>query len=391
MAVFRIPLTTEAHQQTWLDDVDLPRLLVEAGATPDVSELRAVDARGTIVPVQWLDSANASAIPGHMRGTLAVEAGVGPLELLVRTGAGLALADDEAVSIKDAGDVLEISTADKPIATYHFNTKDPEVPRPYFHPLIGPTGKVITQMGEIPGQKKAHFHHTALWISHQKFTPEGQLVCNNWQIGKNRTRMKHVKFAKVESGPMAARFVEQLDWLNTKEEPVLAETRMATIPKRPADARVLDFEIVLTGQKIPVTLNKTPYHILAVRVVNAMLPRAGGVILNSEGQKNPKDGTPAKWIDISGKLDDAWQGVALFDHPDNLRHPTPCLQFAGQTIGLSPTHREEYKIEPGKSLKLRYRVLIHAGDADKGKVAAEYERFSKKASSRLGRPREVRV
>ncbi|MGE3803121.1 MAG: PmoA family protein, partial [Gemmataceae bacterium] len=271
-----------------------------------------------------------------------------------------------------------------------YNTKDPEVPRPYFHPLHGPTGKVITQMGEIPGEKKAHFHHTALWISHQKFTPKGEPVCNNWQIGPNRSRMRHVKFDTIQSGPLAARFVEKLDWLNVKgDKTVLAETRTVTVPKRDAAARAIDLEIVLTGQDLPVTLDKTPYHLVAVRVLDAMLPKKGGEILNSEGKKSPPDGTPARWIDIAGKLDDDWQGVALFDHPDNLRHPPPCLQFAGQTIGLSPTHKEPYTIEPGKTLKLKYRVLVHAGNAEAGKVAAEYDAFVKKASSRLGAPLPV--
>jgi len=143
---------------------------------------------------------------------------------------------------------------------------------------------------------------------------------------------------------------------------------------------------VLTAPDQAVTLEKTPYHLIAVRVLDAMLPKNGGVILNSEGKKKPADGQPAKWIDISGKLDGNWQGVALFNHPKNLRHPTPCLQFAEQTIGLAPTHQEAHTIEAGKSIPFRYRVLVHAGDAEAGKVAKEYEAYEKSAQVRIGGP-----
>src|SRR5205814_945919 len=120
---------------------------------------------------------------------------------------------------------------------------------------------------------------------------------------------------------------------------------------------------------LPVTFNRTPYHFLAVRVLDALLPGRGGAITNSAGTQNPPDGVPANWIDISGRLGKAAQGVALFNHPANFRHPTPCLQFARQTIGLSPTHREPYTLAAGQELRLRYRVLVHAGDVKEGGVA----------------------
>jgi hypothetical protein len=317
------------------------------------------------------------------------------VDLFVSLGAADAPADKkpaDELHIKETADALEITVAGKPFVTYRYNTKDPEVPRPYFHPVVGPSGKTITQMGEVPGKKEKHFHHTALWIAHQNFTAKGEPTCDNWQIGKTRSRMEHVKFDKVESGPLAARFIEHLRWLNVKgDKTLLAETRTVTIPKRPAANRVLDIEIVLTAQDLPVTLNKTPYHILAARVLDAMLPAKGGAITNSEGKKNPGDGAPAKWIDISGKLDGEEQGIALFNHPANLRQPTPCLQFAGQTIGLSPTHKEPYTIEPGKQLRLRYRVLIHAGDVTDGKVAEEYAAYEKPGQSRIGGPERISV
>src|SRR5262249_50888049 len=187
-----------------------------------------------------------------------------------------------------------------PFFTYRYNTKDPELPRPIFHPLLGPSGKTITQLGEVPGKRVAHFHHTGLWIAHQNWTAKGQPNLDNWQMNKNCTRIEHVKFDKIESGPLAARFIEKLRWLNAKgDAALLDETRTVTVPKRPAAARVLDIDIVLKCGETPVTFNRTPYHLLALRVLDAMLAKNGGVITNSEGKKKQPDGEHGHWTDIS--------------------------------------------------------------------------------------------
>src|SRR5262249_51092174 len=151
------------------------------------------------------------------------------------------------------------------------------------------------------------------------FTAKGQPNCDNWQIGRpNSSKIEHVRFTQVQSGPLAGRFVEVLHWLNVKGDRVLLEeTRTVTIPRLPAARRLIDIELRLVARDLPITFERTPYHLLAVRVIDALLPGKGGVITNSAGAQNPADGTPASWIDISGRLGESWQGVALFDHPGN--------------------------------------------------------------------------
>ncbi|MFN4257841.1 MAG: PmoA family protein [Gemmataceae bacterium] len=394
--ITRIPLTVTPQAVTWIDDMDLIMLLQQGGCHEVFhgAMLSAQDSQGQPLSAQWLPSATRSAVRGHQRGTL-IMAPTNGARVHVLASAAVAQAEPKhEVEIKKGADVLEVTIAGHPFFTYRYNTKDPELQRPYFHPLIGPSGQTITQLGEVPGQKIKHFHHTALYIAHQNFTAQGEPNCDNWQIGRpNSSKIEHSQFDGIQSGPLAGRFIERLHWLNVKGDKVLlAETRTVTIPKRPADRRVIDVDIVLTAKALPVTLNRTPYHLLALRVLDALLPAKGGAITNAEGQKNPKDGTPSKWIDISGKLDGEEQGAALFDHPKNFRHPTPCLQFAGQTIGLSPTHREPYTIEPGKSLSLKYRVLVHAGNAETGKVAEEYAEFAQpKGGARIGVPERIAI
>lgn len=411
MATFRISFLVAPGAVNWFDDIDLPLVLSHSGGTASFVLFPLAEHTSEAVLLQRLSSPSPSALPSCRCHSLAIDARrlphgqqevcalvavwdrqrpavpikVWPGDISWQLGFEPAeQAKRDEVQIKETADALEITVSGKPFVTYRYNTKDPDLPRPYFHPVLGPSGKTITQLGEIPGKKEAHFHHTALWIAHQNFAAKGQPACDNWQMNKNCTRIEHVKFEAVESGPLAARFIEKLNWLNHKgDKALLAETRTVTLPKRPAESRILDIDIRLTAPDVAVTFNKTPYHLLAVRVLNAMLPGKGGVILNSEGQKNPGDGAPAKWIDISGKLDDELQGVALFNHPDNVRQPTPCLNFASQTIGLSPSHKEPLTIEPGKEVRFRYRVLVHAGGVDEAKVGDEYEAYCKPKTGRI--------
>jgi hypothetical protein len=386
-AVYRVVVRLDGGPPNCIDDLDLPLLLAHCEQRRLASEIH-VSARGpsgSPIAVQWLSSRLSSAVPGARRGTLLIApVAAGEIELLVQATRGAEKADDE-VKIKETADTLDAALSGKPFFTYRYNTKDAELRRPIFHPVVGPTGKTITQLGEVADKKVAHFHHTGLWIAHQNWAAKGLPNCDNWQMNKNCTRIEHVKFEAIESGPLAARFIENLNWLDTKgEKTLLAETRTVTVPKRPAASRIIDVDLTLKAQDLPVTLNKTPYHLLACRVLDAMLPKNGGAMTNSEGKKNPPDGAVANWIDISGKLDGDEQGVALFNHPKNERQPTPCLQFAGQTTGLSPTHKEPLTIESGKEVRFRFRVLVHAGNVEDGKVAAEYEAYSKAGQGRIG-------
>jgi hypothetical protein len=417
-AEFRIPVQVDTAGPTWIEDLDLPLLVrhedqVFREFVGGVHATYREDARRPLF-VQCLSSARPSAIPGRRCSTLVVahyprfleETRNPEVDLSVscsgvdRPPAGLPFEiwrliakqdEGDAVKIKEIENALSISVATYPFFHYQYNTKDPELRRPIFHPVHGPSGKTITQLGEVPGKKVAHFHHTALWIAHQNWTAQGQGHLDNWQMNKNCTKIEHVKFDKIESGPLAARFIEQLSWLDAKgEKTLLAETRTVTVPKRDAASRIIDIDLTLKAQDLPVTLHKTPYHLLACRVLDAMLPKNGGAIVNSDGKKNPQDGAPAQWIDISGKLEDEEQGVALFNHPKNDRQPVPCLQFSGQTIGLSPTHKEPLTIEAGKEARFRFRVLVHAGDAEKAKVATEYEAYAKAGQARIGGVERVR-
>jgi len=97
-------------------------------------------------------------------------------------------------------------------------------------------------------------------------------------------------------------------------------------------------------------------------------------------------GKRAEWVDYSGRVADEDVGIAVFDHPLNLRAPTYWHArayglLAANPFGVRPftgdrRQNGRYAIPAGESLVFRYRVVIHHGDPLQAQVAEAYRRFA---------------
>ena len=82
----------------------------------------------------------------------------------------------------------------------------------------------------------------------------------------------------------------------------------------------------------------------------------------------------------------------MFDHPDNLRHPTgwharpygliaanPFAEgsFARKSKGDKVDPSGAYTVEAGEALRLRYAFLFHRGDVEGGRVVERYAEWIK--------------
>ena len=72
------------------------------------------------------------------------------------------------VVLRDERGVLDMFTKGSLFGVYNYDTSQAGTYRPYFHPLLGPTDRPITQNGEFPGTLRGHYWHRALFIAHQK-------------------------------------------------------------------------------------------------------------------------------------------------------------------------------------------------------------------------------
>jgi hypothetical protein len=150
--------------------------------------------------------------------------------------------------------------------------------------------------------------------------------------------------------------------------------------------RSVDCEFTIHADYGPVKIGDTKEGTFAVRVVKDLEPPSGHMV-NSEGAIGEKAiwGRRAGWVDFYGNVGGENVGLAIFDHPENLRHPTYWHArryglLAANPFGLREFQHDRhqdgsYLIPAGGSLTLRYRVLIHHGNFREARVAEAYSQY----------------
>jgi hypothetical protein len=116
-----------------------------------------------------------------------------------------------------------------------------------------------------------------------------------------------------------------------------------------------------------------------------------GHIVTATGVRDAEAwGKRADWCDYYAAHNGKTYGIAIFDHPQNLRHPTWWMARDYGLFGANPfgwhdyepkttqPHAGDYTIAAGKSLTLKYRLYFHFGDEQEAKLAEKYEEYAKK-------------
>jgi len=149
--------------------------------------------------------------------------------------------------------------------------------------------------------------------------------------------------------------------------------------------RLLEMRVTFTASEGDVRFGDTKEGgICSVRVAYPMEVDRGGRIENAFGGVNEEEtwGKRAHWCDYSGVVDGHLVGIAIFDHPSNLRHPT---YWHVRNYGLMTANPfalshflpgqgldGSYTLRAGQSLEFRYAIYVHAGDATQGAVRQRY-------------------
>jgi len=193
-----------------------------------------------------------------------------------------------------------------------------------------------------------------------------------------RIRLRKVMSVKGDTARV------EFEWLDPTGKPILLEDRTMTFSGTPTQ-RIIDFDITLTAQT-PVKFADTKEGMFNIRL-SSELTEPKGLMISSTGCKTEKEcwGKRAEWMDVSGEIAGEKLGVAIFDHPENPRHPTYWHArvyglFAANPFGVRDFSGDKnadgsLSLDPGKSVRFRYRVLIHPANAS---LADAYREWSMK-------------
>ncbi len=262
------------------------------------------------------------------------------------------------------------------------------VARPFLYPIVGPGGTGLTRnwpMQQTTNEPTDHVHHKGLWFAHGNVNG---VDC--WSEQKAFGRTVHAEFLELRGGATGGVIRERCNWVGPDGRALCSDER--TIRFQPHTAvRVVDFEITLIASQGPVTFGDTKEGTLAIRLPATMSvtgPDAQGHIVTSAGLRDAAAwGSRAEWVDYHGPVDGKVAGVAIFDAPQNPRHPTTWHVreyglFAANPFGLhafqkdSPAGAGDLKLAAGERVTFRYRFVFHAGDEVEGGIAGRYREFA---------------
>lgn len=322
---------------------------------------------------------------------------------LVSTAAALLMAVPATraqVAISLEGDAVHIAIDGQPFTD--FVLRGGNAMKPYLYPLRSASGTLVTRkfpMEKVEGEPTDHPHQRGLWFAHERVN--GFDFWNNEDDYKtaNRGRIEVTKISDIQSGPDAGSFHADLEWKDPNGAKVLTETRTMTFHKTPT-LRVIDVDLTLTPAAGDVTFGDAKDGAFGIRLAAALeepgnaakgvqnqIPGTGKMV-NAEGAAGEKAvwGKTSNWVDYAGEVDGLKVGIAIFDHPSNTRrarwHSRGYGLFAANPFGLSVFTKDKsqdgsFTLKSGESLRLKYRVIIHPGDAEAAKIAGLWDEYLK--------------
>jgi hypothetical protein len=249
--------------------------------------------------------------------------------------------------------------------------------RPFVHPLLSPDGSVLTV--DAPDD---HPWHHGLWFTIKFVNGE-----NFWEEYDEYGVLRHERPPVVDEEDDRLEVRGSLQWVRPdRSTVVIDEHRALTHHELGAGVYRIDLDTSLVP-RVDVELDRTPFTTWG---------GYGGLTLRgapdwretrlqvSDGSSHQQiHGVTGRWCDLSGVTDAGPAGVAMFDHPDNPRHPTPWYASTrADTYGEGWANfmnaallwDAPLTVSAGESLRVRHGVLVHRGLAPRD-IEAAYEAY----------------
>jgi len=269
---------------------------------------------------------------------------------------------------------VQIRWNNMPLMAYRAN---PAVKYPYFYPLNGlASGTSLTTESALP-----YPHHRGLWLGCEPLNGGDYWADNGPDSGQIQTN-------KLELGEKQEKSVEILNnckWVRKEAPSPWSDERKFTVSVLNDKVWVIDAEIKITATQ-DIEIKKAKHSFFAIRAASDISPAYGGVLMNSEGGVGAEqtEGKQARWCGYHGKRaarPDVIEGITVMNHPDNPWKSTWLTRDYGH-LSPSPFYYldEPWKLDKGKSIDLKYRVVLHVGTPKEADILGVYNQWLKSAT-----------
>jgi len=317
---------------------------------------------------------------------------------LLTTFAATARAEPAApVKLTRLDDRVRVEIGGKLFTEYIFKGAS----RPYCYPVLASDGTPLSRdfpMKDTPGEDVDHAHHRALMFAHGDANKID--FWNEGTAGGNLPKGSTVHDGEIETKSGDVGVLRTRNRWMSPDGKLIATDETTIRFHGTATTRLIDYEVTIHAlPDTPLVMGDSKEGAMAIRVAQWMtlphkyegkdLPGVGH-LLNSVGDKDGAVwGKRAEWADYYAPHNGQTYGIALFDHPQNLRHPTwwharDYGLFAANPFGQSnfevekklPPDTGNYTIAKGGTLTLRYRFYIHQGEPGAAGVAQHFADYA---------------
>ncbi len=288
-------------------------------------------------------------------------------------------ADSVGITVNKTSGNLHLIRGNMPVLSYRYGMTYPPQgvdsifrKSGYIHPLLSPSGDTLSRI-----QPPDHYHHYGIWGPWTHTRIAGERV-DFWNLAERQGTVLFKDFNDTFSGPVYGGFNAHQEHINLKAE---ENSRIAL--NENLEVKVWDlgrpdrYMVDYTSQF------KSP---LDDGILFEAYRYGGGLgmrfterwhkdncsVLTSEGKDRlTADGTNARWCMVTGVSanGNGTNGVLFLSYPENKSHPEPMRVWPIDGNGgrgdmffeFCPIRHEEWKIEPNKDYRLKYRMVVFEG------------------------------
>lgn len=301
-------------------------------------------------------------------------------------------------SLENGG--LVIRSGNRPVLNYQYETVYP--PKGvdtvfkrsgFIHPLWSPEGKVLTNI-----QPRDHYHHYGIWNpwTHTEFRGD---TLDFWNLYSKQGTVRFAGFTKKESGPVYGGFRARQEHVAkpyTEKTVALNEIWDVRVFNLQNGMWLWDFTTELNcATSDPVTLLEYRYAGFGFRATDQWTNKNSHVLTSEGNTRKDADGSTAKWCIMQGEVDGSDAGILFMGYPSNYNFPEPLRIWPENANGgrgdmffnFAPTKNMDWKLEPGKTYVLRYRMLVYDGDLSAEEAEQTWQAFANAPSVTVKRSR----
>ncbi len=266
------------------------------------------------------------------------------------------------------GEKVAVFYGDQALLEYRYTAARPKT---YVHPFFTPNGFAISY--DSPPD---HLHHQGVMLAWSNVN--GLDFWGETNPGEHG-QIVHQKFLELSQRTPAV--ISALNHWVAKGKLYVIEKQTIRVPAPTVDLVRFDWESEITAGKEALTIDasKHPYNGLGVRFPHSM---DLGKTLNSNGTTDFKkaSGERAKWCSYCGSMGEGkgLVSLAMFDAPENPRHPTPFFVMNDKFgyMSAAPSFHEGFSLKPGQSLRFRWGLVAFLGEPERARLDALYTQWA---------------